>query len=82
MLTLCYIFNKIPLNSPSESVTAGSCAVMSLTSTCNPVCQGCASLHRAQQLVPCRIAVMGTAWQCQAVTRGQGRQGWLPCPAS
>lgn len=69
MLTLCYIFNKIPLNSHSESVTAGSSGVMSLTSTYYPICQACAPLHPAKQLVSCRIAVIGTACRCKSVTR-------------
>lgn len=69
MLTLCYIFNKIPLSSHSESVTAGSSGVMSLTCIYHPVCQACSSLHQEKQLVSCKIAVIGTARRCRSVTR-------------
>jgi len=69
MLSLCYIFNKILLNSHSESVTAGSSGVMSLTCVYYPICQAYSSFHPEKQLVSCRTAVIGTACQCRSAPR-------------
>lgn len=69
MLTLCYIFNKIPLNSHSEHVTAGSSGVMFLKCIYYLICQSCSSLHPEKQLLLCKMAGIGRACQCKSVTR-------------
>lgn len=71
MLTLCYIFNKIPLNPPSQSVTAGSSGIMSLMSTYHPICQWGRAAGKLGQ-----NCWAGTAWQGTSVTRGgDAKQG-------
>lgn len=75
MLALCYISNKIPLNSHSGSVTAASAGVMSSTCRSRPICQACASLCSEKQLVSCKAAAIGTACQCESVTRWDPEQG-------